>query len=752
MKKLLTILLVSLSSAAFSLLTAEESDLLTPAWSINFEKKSAKRIQESPDGSIMYVLSEIDDGYIIEFYETTSGKLLWDMALTELPDIGVSFNRILLDGAALLCTGNEIIFAESKSGKVLKKIPLLCETWDDIENVVELSGGKNSGANFLQQNDMGILGSENGLQIIDYTNKSVIYSSNVDAETIVAIQYGDIMQIKLRNGGWSVLEDSIYFFDASKKEMIHKGIMKDLIYNDRLYLPWYNYKNTFILALAESVLFIDLDSKKIVSTEIMNPNEPDNLSFHIINDELCMLATTETEHKLFDGKGKIKWEIPRSEVPGVFEGIYNINNRYIGLHYDNEESKACICSINPENGKILWNVPIFEYEGYFQTGHQKESLGMTFLKATAATVASAALSRAMSTRYYRPVYDAIAAAYYQKSSEAFAKIIQSDDNSVTVACYGNLQSLTDGGETYKETLLKVDLEKGNILSENDVKLFSGGDFESVIDKLEVVYLKDAVAIIGYWNVYILSGGKLETLKFNSESINLLSQTDDEFVIFTYNSDDDIYDYYKIDVSSHKLTLLARSESPRNFVDTDYFSFKNSYIINDDGFFAFKPISAAYPLPTRGFSSPPENNSADWNMLWDKLDIGDIEISDCEKEIYEIQKKNPNYYFPYYVAGISVRNDNIIFMGEDGLAYAKQDGSCNWSKEWSPECEETAWGVSRIGNWLVYSTGDDTKLIKNDCEGATLASYNFNYDDILISAINEKVIVSNFKIIDYYIGK
>jgi outer membrane protein assembly factor BamB len=722
-----------------------------PAW----ELKLGTEIYNptlSPDGKHLLYFTR-QDAVSATCIDVSSGTKLWSKPLKNFKQYRIG--RFIGNDTVLVGQENRYEFLNARDGSVIKTLPIIGDDWSDLR-WEEKADAENDTLRPYFKGSIGIFYFDDGTQILDLKHLSIIHQTEESPSKIKYKEWENVLLINPTSGG-----DSIYFVDVDNGKLLYKA-SKDNDLNSSVYQPFAVSNGEMLLFNEDNIQSIDLATARQDAIIPVDPDDPEFYSPVIFKKGLYLMVSDEGIQKLYNAKdGKLLWETAKGAVPGIAEQIVELPNDEALLMGYEEDGKMTTYKINANTGKTLWKKDLFVQDGKLETGHKEGS------KVWATIGKIAVLMLTMPSRYntrwggnsysgfgfgyhdgfgfgynenpfYRSERDAAvrrANNMYnswintKKSSDGYTYVLTTNDKQVMLATAGKVYSLKDGkpSENYDgEGILTLNLADGSVVSWTKCEMLAkseSGDFNAYKD-LNVTKLDSAQTLVGTHEVYILRGDNVEKFSFGEETLSFINAGPNA-ITFVSNHDGDYYDYWRIDASSvpSRKHLIARSTYP-NVVFHDSLDVSTMLRVDEKGI-------AAYPVKD-GDVSDASFASPKWSLADDDLDK--LELGDLGEKVGYTNR----------MQGIRIAGGDVYLMGEDALAYVSSDGTCRWTEQWEPELLKTKVGVTTLGHGLIYSTGDITSMLSNQCPPRVIGRDKIDFSDsvVLLSNVTNEVVVIN----------
>lgn len=312
----------------------------------------------------------------------------------------------------------------------------------------------------------------------------------------------------------------------------------------------------------------------------------------------------------------------------------------------------------------------------------------------------------------------------EKSSNGYTSLLESNDKQVILAVAGKIYAPGDErASTYNgEEILTLNLADGSVINSTPCEMLAqseSDDFNAYKD-LKIQQLDSARALIGVHEVYVLHGDDVQKFSFGQEVLSFINAGKNEITVVA-NNDDDYYDYWRIDASTvpAKKYLLARS-TYNNVVFYDSADVSTMLNITEEQI-------SAYPLK-EGDVTDASFASPKWRLSEDDLD--NLEVGD-------LTEVTSSYDM---LQGIRIIGGDVLLMGDNALVHVSSDGTCRWSREWTPNRKEVKLGVTKVGNMFIYSTDGTTTVLNGTCPGSALGSHDIDFADTEVLTSEEQGVV------------
>lgn len=697
----------------------------------------------SPDGNHFIYFTD-DDEVMATCVEVKGGKKLWTRTLKEFEQYSIA--RFIGNDTLLLGQENRYEFLNVKDGAVLKTLPIVGESWDDlvVENKAE---EQYDTLKPYFKNSVGVFYFDDGMQIVDLANASIIHSTSESPGRIKYRVWEDFLLINPAGGA-----DSIYVVDTKNRRLVYKASKYDNDINETIYQPFAVSNSEILLFNEDNTQSVDLESGKLNSTIEVDPDDPEFYTPVIFKNGLYLMVSDKGIQKLYRTKdGQMLWQTAEGDIPGIAEQLIELPNDEAMLMGYEPDGRMVTYKINATTGKTLWSKPLFIQDGELETGHKEGSK----VWATLGRIAFMVLANAMNPRPSRWGYGSGSGFsdhnYYmadnrwrrdrreavrqandmynawintQKKTEGYASLLESNDKQVVLATAGKIYAPgKEDSKTYNgEAVVTLNLADGAVISSTPCEMLAKSDADNfnAYQDLKIQKLDSAKALIGVHELYILRGDAIQKFTFGESVLSFINAAPNELTVVA-NNDDDLYDYWRIDASTNpaRKYLLARSTS-KNVVFHDSAAVGTMLKISEEEI-------AAYPVK-EGDVSDATFASPKWKLSeddLDNLDVGDLtEATDMYDKLQ----------------GIRIIGGDVLLMGDNALAHISSDGTCRWAREWSPNRKELKLGVTKVGNMFLYSTDGVTTVLNGNCPGSSLGSHKIGFADTEILTVPNRGVV------------
>ncbi len=730
----LAVLLLVLSSIAL-----RPHSSMAQAWKLNLDM-SIYTPSISDDGKTLILFTKKS----FQCYDATTGTLRWSRDLEKyIPGFSGKFinNSIFVYGL-----GNQYEFIDVNSGKTVKTLPIIGESWKDLRwDSKALPETDTLKPHFW--GNVGIFYWDDGFQLIDLEKQTILYQSS---EPIKVVKYetdGDMTMIWSRRGA-----DTAYFLDTKNNKIAYKIGTSSNGINGSVYKHFFVQGDQMLIMLDKNFASVNLPTQHIDALIPVSPDDPDVYIPVAGNNALYLLTSDHNKQTLYDGKsGAQMWQTKEDEIPGLAEQFTLIDqtgNDGLLMSY-HKDGKIGISKVNMKTGAIAWTKILAEQDGSYAPGHHKSSSTLAILKTVALTIVTNAVNRGLSragsynsrsgwgasnnnsfnsmNQHAPNIAGALASTNVNQESAGFVKVLEIGDGKVSLLLGGKMYtelSKTSRDNYDGEGFVILSLADGSVIKNMPCPIIAkSSDKKNAAKDLTATPIGPTNVVVGAHDVYVLYGDKLESFNFGEENVTSIG-SDDIQVQFVCNHDDDYYDYWSIEPTptGAKKTLLARS-TKNNLVFQGTSAFASTLNID-------KKAIEAYPLMTGDAAAKPAFTNPSWKLTeddLDKLDVGSLAKNASNSDS---------------IQGIRVSGNDLYLMGSDKIGKVTINQTCRWANKWSPEPLQTLMGVTPYGKCLVYETGKYCGILNNDCSGAEIATHKISpeYATVLHSPEDDLIVM------------
>lgn len=721
-------LLIALLTLGF-LLFAERSAVAQ--WSHNYDAELYSPSLSS-DGKYLAVTTENDT---LDVYDAGSGKKLWSRPLTTYnPFFTTMFTS---KGALLLAAGKSYYFLDPATGKELATLPIEGESWRDLEFDMNHKDPETDTLKPYFVDDIGIFYFDEGLQVVDLAEQKLIYSSPASLSGVKYEKWDNLLMI-MPSGA-----DSIYIFNTKEKRLALRFDAYQARPSASLYQHMLVHNDQLLFLTESNILCFDLKTQKRTAIMEVDPDDPDVYIPVNGKDGFYLMVSEDDRQKLYDAKSGAKlWETKEDSVPGYVEQIhYDVNDKDAIIHTYHDDGKIGLYRLAMSDGKVIWSQIVAEQDGSYVSGHKRGSKTMAFIAAAVMQIAKQAIRQSqlrarpgefgthnrmmddMHRRRWRredrQLWNNLRKSINKnQSSEGYVKTLEINDKTITLLLAGRLYNTIKGSEQKEydgEGILVLDVKTGKVLKhENFVIVAKNTDMKNVIDDLKTQTVGDAHVTVGYNTVCVVRDDNVEEIPFGESALTYIV-SDDTSLVFSVNEneDGDIFDYWLLDpaINPSKKTLIARSVS-QNIVFQNPSLASVSFNFTDDEIQAFDPI--VNTITPTSFSSPK------WKVTED--DLGTLDVGNFSNARNGLDPLN----------GARITSTGLYLLGSDKIGKVALDGKCRWAYGWEPNLLLNKMELTEIGNTLVFSTGEDCRIMKNNtCEGGNIGKHEIDFVDSAI---------------------
>lgn len=716
-------------TVVFLILSAMVCTAQKPDWSIDIDEEIMYPQLSTNGNYLVYYLDRDENN--VECVNVKTGAKLWSKTLEKFSD---EFpGHFINNETFLLGNQNRYEFVHINDGKVMKTLPILGKSWSDAYLGRATTPTSYGTLEPYYVGNMGIFYFEDGFQILDLQKQSLIHQS-AECGGYVGYERWENMLLLVANEC-----DSIYVLDTAANKMVFKMEMGSGDLSAQALQHFVIHKDQMFLFNENNILSIDLKSQSVAA---ILPVAPDGVDMYLTvptSQGMYLLTSEDDKQILYDARtAAVLWETKEGEVPGLADQIKLYDNeKSVVLVTYQEDGKVGAYKLDLKTGKVQWSRLLFEQIGSYNPGHLKADKTGSVLGAIALSTAMNVLNggRRDASGYrthYRPNWEALEAGLYkQKSSEGYAYLLDTANTSQITFVMGG-QIYTELKKTERDTydgegIVTLDVKDGRIIKHEPYFIIAESDKAGSYNAVRFMTVsshKTGDIIVGSRDVYVASHGNIEHFAFDHEDdqLNYMSRLDSSISI-SVNHADEWYDYWMIDISAQPARKILCSRSVKeNFVLLDTTLFQSRLYYNDDGELLFYPLKAG-DITEASLASPA------WKLSEDDLD--EMEIGSLEG----------NKSTADSIQGIRVSKNNIFLMGSASLGRVSLDRKCRWSHEWELNPEKTRLGLTEVGSYLVYSSGEHTVILDDVCNQASLvAEHTINFDNVRVLTDKTREIV------------
>lgn len=726
------------------------ADAQSSKWTINVGA-DVEYSTFSPDGERLLTITN-DDYAVATCVNTRNGAKLWTRTLEDFEQYKVC--RFLNNDSVLLGQKRVYELVNATNGSVLGTLPIADESWDDLRVEYSTDPDHDSLSPYFD-GGIGIFYFDRAMQILDLEKFTVLYQTGWSPNKIKYYRWGPALMINPRGGG-----DTIYFVDVTKRAMIYKVSAYDSDINSSVYQPFAATASELLLFNERNIESIDMATGKKNATIEVDPDDPEYYSPVIFKDALYLMVSDDDIQTMYRTKDGVQlWKTQPEEIKGLVEQVIELpNDEAILVTYDLEGLVSAI-KVNATTGKIAWRRPLFVQESRLEPGHKEGSRFLAALATIAVSVGKAYLRSALnsslnqshwrrdpSTGLIEPNYryNSFAARREREADREFvnnmynswvnkkkvtpgyASLVTRDEKQMTLALVGRIYEPVKGtADTYDgEAMLTVNLGDGSIAQSRPFEMLGRSDTKgfNAFRDMRMVSVGSFKVLVGIHDVYVVRGEAVERISFGESAVTLLDSSSTSISIMV-NHDDEIYDFWRYDVSgpTTQQALIARSQYA-NVLLLDSIAPATTIRYTPERIEAFPLITGV--VTDASFATPK------WTLT--EADLDKMEFGDLDENVGAKTRTQ----------GIAVIGGDVFFLGDDGLAFVSSDGGCRWSKEWSPDVLRQRLGVTKVGDAVAYSMGSNTRVFATACPGAEIGSVesSFTSTDVRLTDSGTLVVI------------
>ena len=680
-----------------------------------------------------YLVYGNDDAEAAECLDARTGRKLWSRPLKDFDEWHVM--RFINDSVVLMGQENRFEFVRSSDGTLLTSIPIIDEgDWGDLKVEATTEENMEHILPYVRSN-IGIYYFGDGTQILDLEKRTLMYQTDESPSKLQYKDWGNVRMIFPRGGA-----DSIWLVDYEKRQMIYSASTDDHDLNESFYQPFAMNTSEIILFNEDNVESIDIATRTVSATMPVETGDADYLFTCDLPDGLHLLVSDDDMQTFYRTKdGKQLWQTPKDSVPGIIDQLVDIGRDH-ALLFGYHDDYARVYKVNLKTGDRIWSRVLFKLDDDLETGHKEGSKLGAALKTMAVSLAVSMLTgtsnagrttyrRNPSTglvEYYRDplgrsnerqrrnwtnsVYNSFLSR--KKDVRAYMNLVTENEEDVVIAVAG--EAYDPANEKMREAdgegVFTINLADGSLKTTAKARILAEKDDLNAYSDMKLLQLPNAgaSALVGVNDVYVERKGAVERIPFADESVTFIASNDSTLIVMADN-DEEEYHYWLIDAKTNPSTLylLARSDDP-NLVFADTNVFEQTLTLTDMNL-------TAYPL-TKGKPGAVALPASTWALSEEQLD---------EMEIGRIVK-NQGHRDP--IQGIRSTDAGIYLMGDDGIAFISTDGSCKWSREWSPNRAKITMPPTVLHGHTILAVGDEVQVIGDDCSGSVVAEYEIDFGD------------------------
>ncbi len=677
-----------------------------------------------------YVVSLIDrDKDNLQCVNTKTGAIAWTKTIEDFNED--FFGRFIDNSTYLLANKNQYEFVNVSDGVIQKTLPIIGESWDDD---LSINGAKSIDFSSTRPyffGSVGIFYFSDGFQIVDVKERKILHQSVCEVSQVRYEYWNDKILVAPYGSC-----DSLFVLDTASGYIEFMMELENSDLNSRVIQHFAATKDQMFLFNEDNILCISLTNKNVNAIIGIDPEDPDVYLPVVARNELYLIVSDEDKQSLYRCSDGIRvWETQADAVPGMvdFARLYNNDKDLVVFTYQSD-GKMGVHKIDMQTGKPQWSRLLFEQESIYEPGHLKASKTGAFLTAALVSVATGAISSGLGAGvFYSPNWAAIERGLTRsKSSEGYAYLLDTNNQSKLVIAMGG-RIYTELKKTARddydgEGFVVLDLKDGQVVEHTPgfiiAETAKKGGYNAV-RFMTVASTPKSDVVMGTHDVYVVSKEKVQHIPFDKdvdEVMFISAMEKEESINFLVNHDDERYDYWVLDAKSLPVReMLCARSTDKNFVFPDTARFSCMVEYNDGELIG-------YPLGS--FSTAKDNAVTPlWKLSED--DIDDMDLGDLEGSRSNIDS----------LQGIRVIDGSVYLLGSDGIGKVSPDGKCRWSVEWEPVLLESRNAPQKVGEYIVYSSGEVTQIIHDTCNRGTIISeHEIDYEDVMVVTNESKEIV------------
>ena len=674
----------------------------------------------SADGKYQLYAYE-DKMYTIVCLDGASGRELWRKKVVDGPALEAlrSYRlwKVIDNQVFLMSDKGRHVFVKLADGTELASIPIPGGEWEDLLTNNSAQTGKRSVPEF--GDGWAFYPFSGGSHYVALTTRSEFYKTTM-RQSLEPVEEMDGIRMH-------VMSDSVVFIDVAQKKVVFE---QPTILNSTMYSHFFAHKNQMLVFNEDNIASVDLTRGAVDALIPVDPDDPDYFAPYIDASGMSLLVGQDDEQKMYNLKtGQVRWTIAKGGIPGFIDAAYPTKDGGIILFYYSTNDICGVARISADKGTVLWKRDLVEQDGEYQPGHRRKGgIGALQIVSLVASVIATSASRgaAMSSgggMYNVYSFDFTGALHRDRSSGAYFKTLEMNDNSITFLIAGKYEPVEGSGlkqdDPNNEHILTLDLLTGKTVNAMPCDVVSAFEMKNynayaAIENNRLEYMEKGTLIVGVKALYVVTGQNVKAVTFGQGAPELRSVKDDLVYISTRDRDNVQLRYWQLRPFSTSIerTLLARSRPPL-LTGSTFESFTSCLDITEDG---ISSLALASGNPSEAYFAKPV-----WTKNFEELGVGSIKMAD-----------NNEFVSPYPIAGVCVQQGRILLMGRDGIAMLNADGSCSWKKEWDTSPSKTRLGVVLQDKTIAFATGDDLRCIKADCTGTEFVKREAGFDETAVS--------------------
>ncbi len=704
--------------------------------------------QLSADGEHVVVHTDTDADNV-QCINTKTGSVVW--AETLQSKHRRFLGKFVDNDVYVLAHADKYEFRAVADGKIIQLLPIAAPSWDELlgqpwNGATGLAGYPAASYEDVQPRffgDVGIFYFNKGFQIVQLKKRTILYHSNCATSSVRYESWNSRVLVIPKDCGRA------FVLDTASSGMVYSMELDPSELDDNLSQHFVATEHQMFLFKEYSILCINFGTKGSAPTTTSIVIKANSYFPVASQSDFYLVVSYSDQQTLYRcSDGELLWTTQEETVPGVvdFARIYN-NGRELVMFTYGDGGKMGVHKLDIQTGQPLWSKWLFKMDrAYYNAGLlvPNNSLGLAEILLTGAGIATGMLTGT----YFIPVYMASPNIVAMSSgiapykvSVGYAYLLDTANQSQLVIAMGGriyteLQP-TDEDEYDGEGFVVIDIRDGKILRHTQTPIIADiekrdRDIYNAVSLMAIVSARQADIVVGIHDVYTVSSQRESRIPFDAEDDNIAfisSIPEKGEMLFSVDHDGEYYDYWQLNVGALPATktLCARSTTKNFFFpDTTRFACAVEY---KDG------ELIGYGLES-GDTADGRSDAALWTISedeLDKMDIGDFRNFKSRRRVSSADS----------VQGIRIIDGDVYLLGKDGLGRISADGRCRWSVPWDMKRREWTYPLSRIGSYLVFSSGDDTGIIDITCDSATMvARHNISYGDvgIVTNQTNEIIVV------------
>lgn len=715
-------------------------------WEIKIEEEVLYATGSKDGIHALYIYEDDNDSINAVCIDAVNGMMLWKRTLVDFEEYSIC--RFINNDTVMLGQKQQYEFINAESGKLLKTLPIIGESWSNIKRIYTHEKDQDHIEPYFKE-DVAIIYFDEGFQVLDLKKLEITYQTTESPSELKYHEWGSLFFMNFKGGA-----DSLYFLDRDQKKIVYKASLDDFPINSSIYQPFASNNNELLLFNEDNIQNVNLETGKLNATIEIDPDDPEAYIPVILKSGLHLIISDEGTQKLYRTKdGKMLWQTKEGAFPGLVEQIVEIpENDGQGIVFSYEDDGLMMLRrVDLNSGAVAWKRSLFIQDGQYDPGHKQGNKTIAMIGAIAVTLLQHNTfgkgsgwsrdpfsGRSTYNRGDDYVLNSANSLYNswvnkKKKTEGYTAMLFIDKNQIVVSTAGLIwkpenkeQNEYDGEGVWTVSLADGSITKSqpcNFLAKADIKdLNAFSDLQ--LKNLDSIKTK---VLIGANDIYVAKQDKIDHFNFKEEKLELITNTSTDIAVFA-NNDGESYDYWRINAvaTPAEQSLIARSiyknivfpnpDTAKSYVQ-NYLVYSGTTLnITEEGISAYD--RKVGPVTSSTFSSPR------WKATSDELDnLGVDDFKDINNFFNGIQ-------------GVFLFRDQVFIMGEDAISTISKDGKCRWSHEWSPNWITTRMGLHVNDYKAMYVSGDKVAILKNTCEGGVVAEHEIDATDIQILKAEE----------------